>query len=36
MQTTTHMRVFPKRAFTANQLEEFRQLLGVHSLSPKP
>jgi F0F1-type ATP synthase assembly protein I len=36
MQTTTHMRVFPKRAFTANQLAEFRQLLGVHSLSPKP
>ena len=36
MQTTTHMRVFPKRAFTANQLTEFRQLLAAHNLSPKP
>jgi len=36
MQTTTHMRIFPKRAFTDEKLTEFRQLLAEHGLSLAP
>jgi len=32
--STTFIRVFPKRAFTAEQLTGFRKLLAAHKLSP--
>jgi hypothetical protein len=32
--STTLVRVFPKRAFSAEQLTEFRKLLADHGLSP--
>jgi hypothetical protein len=32
--STTLVRVFPKRAFNAEQLAEFRKLLTEHGLSP--
>ena len=32
--STTLVRVFPKRAFNAEQLAEFRKLLAEHGLSP--
>jgi hypothetical protein len=33
--STTFVRVFPKRAFSTEQLLEFRQLLEDHKLSPR-
>jgi hypothetical protein len=33
--STTFLRVFPKRAFTVDQLAEFRKLLAEHGLSPR-